>query len=120
MRIAARTQNFDPHHAVAGIALCGDVLIGDRFEETGPAGARVELGQGREQRQPATDARVDAVALVVEQGAAERPLGAMCAGDAVLLGRQPGDPLGLRALDARELERADQLTLCVEHLDWNG
>jgi len=120
VRIAACTQNLDPHHAVAGVAPRRDVFVGDRLEKAGPAGARLELGQRRKQGQPAADARVNAVALVVEQGATEGSLGTMGAGHTELLGGEPGPPLGLCPLDARDLERAHQLPLCVEHFDRNG
>ena len=86
--VAARAQDLDAHHAVAAIRLGRDVLVGDRLEEARPAGARIELGVRREQRQPAADARVDAAALVVEQRAAERPLGAVRARHGELLGRE--------------------------------
>ena len=93
MAIAARAQDLDAHHAVAAIGLGRDVLVGDRLEEARPAGARIELRVRRKQRQPATDARIDAGALVVEQRAAERPLGAMRARDRELLRRQLFLPL---------------------------
>ena len=88
MAVAARAQDLDAHHAVAAIRLGRDVLVGDRLEEARPAGARIELRVRRKQRQPAADARVDAGALVVEQRAAERPLGAVRARDRELLRRQ--------------------------------
>ena len=70
------------------------------LEEARPAGARLELRVGREQRRAAAHAHVGAVVVAVPVLAGERPLGAGLAGDLVLLGRQPLTPLvvGLREL----------------------
>src|SRR5688572_15701429 len=36
MRLAARTENLGPHHAVRAIDVLGDILVGDRLEEARP------------------------------------------------------------------------------------
>ncbi len=99
--VAAGAQDFDPQHPVAAIGVRRHVLVGHRLEEARPAGARVELRVRGKERQAAADARVDAVPLVVEQRAAERPLGPMRARNLELLGRQLLPPLGLGFLDTR-------------------
>src|SRR5439155_23970844 len=105
------------HHAVAAVNGRDDVLLGHGPEEAGPAGPGVELGVRREQRQPAANTDVDARALVVQQGAAERPLGALAARDLELLRRQLAAPLRVGLDDPGGLDRADELSLAVEDFD---
>jgi hypothetical protein len=90
MAAAARAYDFGADHAVAGIAHLADMgpIVG--FEEAGPAGAGIELGAGAEQRQPAQPAAVDALALVVEEHAAERRIGAVLQQHPAFVGRQAG------------------------------
>src|SRR5207245_1385462 len=57
------------------------------------AGAGVELGLGVEERLPATDALIDAVALVIPVSAGEGAFGALFAGDVELLLAQLPAPL---------------------------
>jgi hypothetical protein len=66
----------------------------ERRVEAGPAGAALELGLVFEQRQAALAAAIDAGALLAQQAAAERGLGAVVQQDPGLLGRQ----VGLQAL----------------------
>jgi hypothetical protein len=57
------------------------------------------------------------VAFVVEQVAAERPLGAFAAGNLVLLGRELTSPFRVGLDDLGDLDGADELTLVVEDFD---
>ena len=87
----------------------------DRLGEGRPAGAAVELLAGVEQRRAAAGA---VVAPRREQAAhrrAERPLGALAAGDDILLGRQPRLPEGRLALDAAR-RRDIALAGAAQHL----
>ena len=63
------------------------------LEEARPAGARLELRVGREQRRVATDAHVGAVVVAVPVLAGEGPLGAGLAGDLELGRGQALTPL---------------------------
>src|SRR5688572_22446606 len=87
---AARTHDLVADHAMAGIAHRAHVRCIERREETRPAGARVELGAGAEQRQPAEPAGVDAIEFVVEEHTAERGLGAVFEQDAAFVGAESG------------------------------
>src|SRR5262249_46782066 len=66
-------------------------------DEAGPAGARVELVGGREQRLAGNDVDVDSGLVVVPELVPERRLGATALGDLVLHGgqRRPQLPVGL-------------------------
>ena len=46
MGVALRAENFRAPHAVADIRVRSDVLLGDRGEEAGPAGARFKFRGG--------------------------------------------------------------------------
>ena len=91
---------LDADHAVAGVAGLPDEGALDRLGEAWPAGAAVELVAGIEQRRIGADREVDAIGLVVPILVAERRLGALLTGDAVLLGREHLAPLGVGALHA--------------------
>ena len=65
------------------------------LEEARPAGARLELRVGREQRRVAADAHVGAVVVAVPVLAGEGPLGAGLAGDLELGRGQALTPLGV-------------------------
>ena len=104
--VAAGAEDLDPPHAVAAVLFGDDVLVGDRLEEARPAGAGIELRVRGEERQTAADAGVDALPLVVEERAAERPLGALAARDLELLAGQQLAPLGVGLLDARQSRSA--------------
>src|SRR5687768_3964620 len=73
--VAAAASHLDPPHAVAVVLVQPDVLAVDRLPEARPAGARVELGAGVEQRLVAADAVEDAVGLRVPEFAREGTLG---------------------------------------------
>jgi hypothetical protein len=96
MRAATDAFDFDPVHPVTVVGFGQDVFLGDRLEEAGPAGAGIELRLGREQRQIATNAVVDAGFMIVKERAAKGGLGALTARDAKLLGRQLFGPFGVR------------------------
>ena len=77
----------------------------ERGEEAGPAGAGIELGAGAEQGQRAQPAAVDALALVVEEHAAERRFGAVLQQHAAFLAAEAGDQgLGLGGGGGRQVE----------------
>src|SRR5262245_498864 len=112
--IAAGAQNLHPSHPVAPVLFGDDVLAGDRLEEAGPAGAGVELRVRGEEREPAADARVDALPLVVEQRPAEGPLGGLPSGDLELFAREELSPFGVRLFDSCHLNRADEVPGFIE------
>ena len=91
---AAGAGDFRALHPVTGVTDAVNVGLVERREEAGPAGAGVELGVGAEQRQPAQPAAIDAAALVVEEHAAERRLGAVVQQHALFLVAQGGDKRG--------------------------
>src|SRR5690606_28659174 len=87
---AARAHLLGADHAVAGVRHVPQVGRVEWRGETGPACARVELGAGAEQRQPAEAADVGALAPVVEEHAAERRFGAVRQQDPAFLGAEGG------------------------------
>ena len=70
--VATGAQNLRPAHPKAVILVHGHVFPGDRLEEAGPAGAGVELRFRSEQRQPATNAIINAGLVLVIKRAAKR------------------------------------------------
>src|SRR3569833_480643 len=68
---------FHPGHAVARITQALDVRLIVGTEKARPAGARVELGVGAEERQTTEAACVDAIFLVIQKDAAEGSFGAV-------------------------------------------
>ena len=87
-------MHFGAGHAPAAIdGVLGGA--GDRVVEARPAGAALELYLALEQRCIAADAREGAGAVLDEQRATARTLGAVVAHDAVLLGGQALAPLGI-------------------------
>src|SRR6516225_3238921 len=101
MAAAAGADLFDPDHSVARVAQAADVRFVVGFEETRPAGARVELRTRTEERQPAEAARVDPVAVIVEEHAAEGCLGSVLEQHAPLIGSEARDDLGALRLTRR-------------------
>ena len=93
MGSAANTFDLGPIHAVAAVGFAQDVFFGDRLKETGPAGAGIELGFGREQREVATDAVVNAGFVLVIKCAAKGGFRALIARNAKLFRRQKLGPL---------------------------
>ena len=84
VRAAAGADDLVADHAVAAVADSGEMPVGERLGEAWPAGAAFELGAAVEQRQAAQLAGEDAGALLVEEDAAERRLGAMVEEDVAL------------------------------------
>jgi hypothetical protein len=119
VRVAAGAKNLGADHAVAAVFMRDDVLLGHGPEKTGPAGAGIELSARLEQRQPAADAAVHTLPLVIQERAAERPLSALAAGDLELFWTQLIAPLRVGLDDARHLDGTDQLTLAVEDFDFH-
>ncbi len=72
----------------------------DSLPETGPTGAGFKFGAGAEQRGIATDAVVDAVALVIPVSTSEGPFSASAASHLELLRRQLLLPLLRGAFNA--------------------
>src|SRR2546422_4435395 len=84
-------------HPGTRVADGSDVVGIERLEEAGPARTRLELRLRPEERQAAQPARVRARFFLVQQGAAEGPLGAVVQQDPTLLrGQRLGEagPLG--------------------------
>src|SRR5690554_3435190 len=75
--VAAGTADLGSHHAKAGVLNVADMFRVKRLEETRPASAGIKLGIGAEQRQVTQPAVVYPGLLVVQQGTAERVLGAV-------------------------------------------
>src|SRR2546428_6412746 len=99
MRVTPGGADFHPTHAVRGVAVLRDVVRLDRLDEARPAGARVELVGGGEERLPRDHVHVDAGLVVVPERVPERRLGGATLGDVVLFRRQPALELGIgRAL----------------------
>src|SRR5581483_11360681 len=95
VRGAAAAQHFVAHHAIARVALDLDVVFVNGLRKARPAGARIELGVRAEQLQSTADADVLALLVIVPVLAGESALGAVVAGDFVLLRRQFLPPLFL-------------------------
>src|SRR5689334_17541601 len=77
------------------VLVLGDILRVDRRIERRPATAGVELRVGLEQRRAAAHAAVRSGGFVVPIFAAERALGALLAGHAILFGRELRFPFGV-------------------------
>src|ERR1035438_877786 len=86
--ITFAAQRFGAHHPKAGIGFLGDILLGDRRPEAGPAGTRLELGVGGEQRVATAYTAVDALIVQLVVLAGEGRLRAFLAGDRKLLGSE--------------------------------
>src|ERR1700752_3261469 len=98
MAAAAAAMHLNPSHAV-GTVLGAAQRIVERLPEARPAGAAVEFGIGREQRQVATGAGKGALAMLFQKRARPRPFGAVLAQNLVLLRRQLRAPFGVGLLD---------------------
>src|SRR4051794_35619053 len=94
MAAAAAAVNFGAQHPEGSVLGFADGIL-QRLVETRPAGAAFELGLRGEQRQVATGAGEDALAVLFQQRAGTRPLGAFLAEDFVLLRRQLRAPFGV-------------------------
>src|SRR5580698_7240121 len=98
MAAAAAAMNFGPQHPEGAVFGLADGVL-ERLIETRPAGAALEFGLRGEQRQVAAGAGEGALAMLLEQRAGPRPLGAFLAQDVILLRRQLGAPLGIGLFD---------------------
>src|SRR5690242_1363953 len=73
-----------PHHET--VVLFGfNILFGNRRPETRPAGARVELGIGREKVIPTAGTPIHSLFMMIPILPGERSLGALLAADVILL-----------------------------------
>src|SRR5688572_28337863 len=87
MAAAAPAMNLVPDHAESVVSVFQHRAF-DGFIEARPAGAAVELGLGREQRQIASGANERARAMLIVEGAGEGTLGLLLAQHRILLGSQ--------------------------------
>src|SRR5258706_3544395 len=95
VRIALRTQHLYAAHAVGAVDPRFDVRVVGRLPETGPAGARIELGPGLKQLGVAANTAVGAVLVHVPILAGEGRLGAALPRHLILLRRKLGLPFGV-------------------------
>src|SRR5579863_5592243 len=98
MAAAAAAVNFGPQHPESPVFGLADGVI-ERLIEAGPAGAALEFGLRGEQRQVAAGASEDALAMLLEQRARARALGALLAQDLILLWRKLRAPFRVGLLD---------------------
>src|SRR5687768_8603528 len=88
MAVAAGAADFCPRHAERIVAEIAHVVAVERLVKARPAGAGLEFLAGAEERQAAQAAGVEARLLVVQERAAERPLGAVVEQNVPLLRRE--------------------------------
>ena len=98
MAAAAAAMNFGAQHAEGAVLGLADGVF-ERLVEARPAGAALEFGLGGEQRQVAAGAGEDALAVLLQQRARARALGALLAQDFILLRRQLRAPFGVGLFD---------------------
>ena len=83
--VAVLGAHLGPRREQLAILATDDVFVLERPREARPAGARVELVEGAEERLARGDVDVDARLLVVPEGVAEGRLGRLVLSDFVLL-----------------------------------
>src|SRR5882724_1148411 len=98
MAAAAAAVNFGPHHAVGPVFGLADPVL-NRLIKARPSGAALILRLRGEQRQVAAGAGEGALAMLLEQRARPRALGAFLAQDFILLRRQLRAPLRVGLFD---------------------
>src|SRR5471032_985039 len=98
MAAAAAAVNFGAQHPEGAVFGLADGVL-ERLVKTRPAGAALEFRLRGEQRQVAAGAGKDALAVLLEQRARSRTLGAFLAQDFILLRRQLRAPFGVGLLD---------------------
>src|SRR5712664_2391524 len=98
MAAAAAAVDFGPQHPEGAVFGLADGVV-ERLIETRPAGAALEFRLRGEQRQVAAGAGEDALAMLLEQRARTRALGALLTQDLVLLRRQLRAPLRIGLFD---------------------
>ena len=76
VRVAFLAQHFGSLHEKTFVRLGSNVLIGHRLRETRPPGTGLELGAGVVRGGVAADAAEHALAMLFQQRAGERALGA--------------------------------------------
>src|ERR1700722_8083365 len=98
MAAAATAMNFATQHAEGAVFPFAHGIV-ERLIEARPAGAAFEFGFRREQRQVAAGAGEDTFAVLLQQRAGPRTLGAFLAEDFILLRRELGAPLRVGLFD---------------------
>src|SRR3979490_1883092 len=98
MAAAAAAVNFGPQHPKGGVFGLADGVV-EGLIKTRPAGAALEFRLRGEQRQVAAGAGEDALAMLLQQRARTRTLGALLAQDFILLRRQLRAPLRVGLFD---------------------
>src|SRR4030081_353828 len=105
MAAAAAAVNFSPQHPKGAVLGLADGIV-ERLIKTRPAGAALEFRLRGEQRQVAAGAGEDALAMLLEQRARTRALGALLAQDFILLRRQLRAPFRIGLFDLEFLPSA--------------
>jgi len=95
MAAATGAENLGTGHAEAAVAKFGDVFLRVGLEEAGPAGARIELRPGGEEREATSGAEVDSLFVVIEEVAAKGWFGSLGPEDAVGRGAELFLPFGV-------------------------
>src|SRR6266404_8108235 len=98
MTAAAAAVDFGPQHPKGAVFGLADGVV-ERLINTRPAGAALEFRLRGEQRQVAAGAGEDTLAVLLEQRARSRTLGALLAQDLVLLRRQLRAPFRIGLFD---------------------
>ncbi len=98
MAAATAAVNFGAQHSEGSVLGLADGVF-ERLVETRPAGAAFEFRLRREQRQVAAGAGEDALAMLLEQRARARALGALLTQDLILLRRQLRAPFRIGLFD---------------------
>src|ERR1700682_2159305 len=98
MATAAAAVDFGPQHPEGAVFGLADRVV-ERLIKTRPAGAALEFRLRGEQRQVAAGAGEDALAMLLEQRARSRTLGALLAQDLILLRRKLRPPFRIGLFD---------------------
>src|SRR6266481_6196415 len=98
MAAAAAAMNFGPQHSQGPVFGLADGVL-EWLIKTRPAGAALEFRLRGEQRQVAPGAGEDALAMLLEQWARTRTLGALLTQDLILLRRQLRAPFRIGLFD---------------------
>jgi len=109
MRSAPRARNFHSEDR-GGRAAFVNRFFADRLRETWPAGARIKLGCGVEQRGITANATVETFVVQVPVLPRKRHLGAVMAGDIKHVGRKLLPPFAIALHDLGNMNRAFALT----------
>ena len=120
MGIAPGTKYFGSTHAMAAVFLRGHIFRGNRMKEARPAGPRVKLVVGDRRAAARNRCRCRPPPVCCRAGCRSGGFGSLATRDPVLGWRQLRLPLGVGLDDSRRLDRADQLTLAIEHLYAHG